>query len=90
MTTDATALERLARLVRMDCGASVAAKSVLLYAWNNDNPLIEFYKLDEDNRAAAIHIIDRPWAISDDLVERIVPEIREWQREVDRKKGSLE
>ena len=75
------ALDRLAKLTRGGSGASFAAKSILLYAWNQNHPIHDFYKLDSGNKAAAVTIINRVWAIDPNLIESVVPEIRAWQIE---------
>lgn len=72
------AIERLANLVRMDCGASDAARSVLAYAWNSHWPIRDFSRLDWKNRRAAITIIDRDSAIEDSRIKSLVPEIHDW------------
>lgn len=72
------AITRLADLVRADCGASEAARSVLAYAWNSRWPIRNLSKLDRGNRQAAIVIIDRDSAIEDSLIKALVPEIYDW------------
>lgn len=72
------AITQLAALVRTDCGASEAARSVLVYAWNSRWPIRSLWKLDKINRRAAIVIIDRDRAINDVLIKSLVPEIYEW------------
>lgn len=52
------AINRLEKLVNMDCGGSRAAASVLLYAWNPVHPIRDLYVLDRANFQAAIIVID--------------------------------
>lgn len=52
------AIQRLEKLVNMDCGASRAAASVLLYAWNPNHPIRDLYVLDRANFQAAITVIE--------------------------------
>lgn len=40
------AVEELARVVRMNCGGSRAAATVLLYAYNSDHPIRDLYVID--------------------------------------------
>lgn len=72
------AINRLAKLGRTDSGASGAARSVLAYAWNPHWPIRELYRLDRNNRLAAIVIIDRDTVIDDYLIKELVPEISDW------------
>lgn len=51
------AVERLAKLVNTGSGASRAAASVLLYAWNPDHPIRDLWTLDRDNFVAAVNVI---------------------------------
>lgn len=71
------AINRLAKLGRTDSGASGAARSVLVYAWNPHWPIRELYRLDSENRRAALIIIDQALYIQDYMKE-LVPEISDW------------
>ena len=79
----AEAIRTLADLAYGDSGGSWAARSVLLNAWNRDNPIRGIHLLSSRFRKAAICIIDRPDAIDDEVIERLVPRIRQWQIEVE-------
>ena len=72
------AINRLAKLGRTDSGASGAARSVLVYAWNPHLPIREIYRLDRQNRHAALVIIDRAFDIEDKNLKELVPEISDW------------
>ena len=52
------AIHRLERLVNMNCGASRAGASVLLYAWDPDHPIRDLYTLDRENFRAALIVIE--------------------------------
>jgi hypothetical protein len=73
-------VEKLAELVRMDCGASDAAKSVLLFMWNSKFPIIELNLLDPYNHIAAIKVLSQRW-MNDRTLISWVPEIQDWARE---------
>jgi hypothetical protein len=73
-------LQRIAKLARMDTGASEAAKSVLLYMWNVDNGLKYLYLFDNKNYAAAMNILRHRW-IENTTLEELVPEISQWRAE---------
>jgi|TARA_R110002073_G_scaffold334948_2_gene525712 hypothetical protein len=70
---------KLADLVTAQCGASQAARSVLLNAWNPDFPIVEIYKLDNTNHAAAINILKARW-IEESTLKNLVPDIQDWAR----------
>lgn len=72
------AIIRLAKLGRTDSGASGAARSVLVYAWNPHCPIRELYRLDIENRRAALIIIDHALYIEDEIIKKLVPEISDW------------
>ena len=55
--TPEEAVQKLSKVVGYSSGSSQAAASVLLYAWNPRHPIRDLYKLDEDNHAAAIIVI---------------------------------
>lgn len=59
MTTNRAkeAVETLARLVNTGSGASRAAASVLLYAWNPIHPIRDLWTLDLNNFQAALTVI---------------------------------
>ncbi|WP_162617144.1 hypothetical protein [Litorivita pollutaquae] len=72
------AILRLASLVRADCGASDAARSVINYAWNNHRPIREFFRLDGANRKAALTLIDRDEWVDPQLLCDLIPELNDW------------
>ena len=51
------AVKRLERLVNTNSGASRAAASVLLYAWNSGHPIRDLWTLDRANFEAALNVI---------------------------------
>ena len=77
MNTD-EAILKLADLVRADCGASDAARSVINYTYNNHRPIKGFNLLDPCNRKAALILIDRDTWVDVNLLKNLIPELDEW------------
>ena len=73
------AILKLAALVRMNSGASDAAKSVLLHMWNPKWPIIELHLLDTENHTAAIKVLSERW-VKDTALKELVPDIQDWAR----------
>lgn len=53
-----TAIQRLSSAAHQGTGASAGAATVLLFAWNSGHPIRNLTSLDEDNRAAALKVIE--------------------------------
>ena len=67
------AVKDFAELARMGCGASRAAASVLLYAFNKNDGIFELYRLDGGRFVRAMVIIEISRYIEGDIVQTLMP-----------------